>query len=59
MPKGTFIDYKDILFESKNFMVFSDYETYLKSLYGDYMKLPPIEKQVAHHTFKAYWREEK
>ena len=31
------------------------YEQWLKSFYGDYMKLPPIEKQVTHHTFEAYY----
>lgn len=27
-------------------------DQYLKSLYGDYMKLPPIEQQKSHHNFK-------
>jgi len=26
-------------------------DSYLRSLYGDYMKLPPIEKQKSHHKF--------
>ncbi len=26
-------------------------DLYLSTLYGDYMKLPPIEKQVTHHDF--------
>lgn len=33
-----------------------DYNTYLKQLYGDYMQLPPIEKRVTHHSFKAVWK---
>ena len=24
--------------------------------YGNYMQLPPKEKQVAHHSFNAYWK---
>ena len=27
----------------------SDYDAYLRNVYGDYMQLPPIEKQVGHH----------
>lgn len=30
------------------------YDKYLNSLYGNYMKLPPIEKQVTHHKFDAW-----
>lgn len=42
-------------FEDRQFMLFKDYDEYLSNGYGDYMKLPPKEKQVAHHSFKAYW----
>jgi lipopolysaccharide cholinephosphotransferase len=34
------------------------YDTYLSSLYGDYMQLPPEEKRMTHHDFVAYWNEE-
>lgn len=43
-------------FEDRKFMLFKDYDEYLKNGYGDYMKLPPVEKQVAHHSYKAYWK---
>lgn len=32
----------------------SDYDNYLRHIYGDYMQLPPEEKRVAHHL-KAYF----
>ena len=35
-------------FEGHSFSVFPDYDTVLKSGYGDYMQLPPIEKRVNH-----------
>ena len=43
-------------FEDRYFMLFENYDEYLKNGYGDYMKLPPKEKQVVHHVFKAYWK---
>lgn len=43
-------------FEDRKFMLFKDYDEYLKNGYGDYMKLPPVEKRVAHHSYKAYWK---
>ena len=46
-----------IKFEDREFMVMKDYKTYLTNGYGDYMKLPPKEKQVSHHAFKAWWKD--
>ena len=43
-------------FEDRVFKGFADYDEYLKNAYGDYMKLPPIEKQVSHHEFEAFWK---
>ncbi len=44
----------DLEFEGYMFKGFKNYEKYLSNLYGDYMKLPPKEKQISHHDFKAY-----
>ena len=33
--------------------VLKDYDQYLRNLYGDYMKLPPADKQVGHHYNKG------
>lgn len=30
------------------------YKELLEKMYGDYMKLPPVEKQVTHHDFVGY-----
>jgi len=32
------------------------YDNYLTCVYGNYMQLPPEDKRVSHHGFKAYWK---
>lgn len=41
-------------FEGELFDAVADYDNFLTNLYGDYMKLPPVEKQVTHHDFEAF-----
>ena len=43
-------------FEGRTFRIPIGYDLYLKQIYGDYMQLPPKEKQVTHHTFQAWWK---
>lgn len=43
-------------FENQQFRVMSGYDAYLRATYGDYMQLPPPEKRITHHAFKAYWK---
>lgn len=57
LPKKVFTDYIKLPFEGYEFNAVSEYDTYLSSIYGDYMTLPPIEKQVSHHTFTAYYKD--
>lgn len=52
-----FTEFIDLPFENYEFKGIADYDTYLKSNYGDYMALPPANKRIAHHTFKAYYKE--
>ncbi len=44
----------DYQFEDCVFKSVKDYDTFLSRCYGDYMKLPPKEKQVT-HDMEAYW----
>lgn len=58
LPKSVFANYVSLPFEGSEFKAISDYDKYLSSLYGEYMKLPPEEKRVSHHTFIAYYKTE-
>ena len=54
--KSNFDSYIDVEFEGEQFKAMIGYDNCLRNIYGDYMKLPPKEKQVSHHSFKAYWK---
>lgn len=43
-------------FEGHTFKMPKGYDEYLRHIYGDYMKLPPVEKQKTHHSFTAWWK---
>lgn len=49
-------DYVDVPFEGKFYKAVKGYDEYLTSIFGDYMQLPPKEKQVSHHKFQAFWK---
>ena len=54
VPQAVFADTVYVKFEGELFPAPIGYDTYLHSLYGDYMKDPPLEKQKTHHSFKSY-----
>lgn len=58
MPTDVFKNYREIKFEGYDFMCISDYDTYLRNTYGDYMVLPP-EDQRCRHNFPVYRIDEK
>ena len=43
-------------FEKGEFYIMEDYNTSLSHLYGDYMKLPPVEKRRSHDLNNYYWK---
>ena len=47
--KGELKDYT-VEFENLQVNTMSCYDTYLKNLYGDYMKLPPVEQRISHEA---------
>lgn len=56
VPSKWFDKTKDVEFEGKSYRAVSEYDALLKAMYGNWRELPPIEKQVTHHAFKAYWK---
>lgn len=44
-------------FEDRELCVMKGFDHCLCCGFGDYMQLPPVEKQVSHHSFKAYWKD--
>jgi lipopolysaccharide cholinephosphotransferase len=41
---------KEIEFETNKFLAPSNVDAYLKSIYGNYMMLPPEDKRSGHHA---------
>jgi len=57
LSSSVFLKSIDVLFEGKQFKAPIGYDEYLSSLYGDYMKLPPIDEQRPRHQIEAWWIE--
>ena len=51
-----FAETTEYSFEGRRYLGPVDADTYLTSIYGDYMTPPPPEKQVTHHSFTATWK---
>ena len=43
-------------FEDHEFYIMSGWDANLKSLYGDYMKLPPENQRESHDFNRYYWK---
>lgn len=50
------IDYIDCDFEGNKSMIIRNYDSVLKTIFGDYMQLPPVEKRISNHSMKVYWK---
>ena len=49
LPESLTKEYMNIEFEGHCFQIFNEYNTMLKCMYGDYMKLPPVEQRTYTH----------
>lgn len=56
LESGVFGDGVYCMFGDYSFRVPKNYDLYLKTMYGNYTELPPIEKQISHHSFHSYWK---
>lgn len=54
-PKSSMDSFVLHKFEKGEFYIMEDYNTSLSHLYGNYMKLPPVEQRVAHEINSFYW----
>lgn len=54
--KAKFLPRQKAKFEGKEFWISAGYDTYLRGLYGDYMKLPPEQDRVRKHDYVVYWK---
>lgn len=59
IPSAIFDTQIEVDFENYKFPAPQQYDLFLKSIYGDYMKLPPESERIPHHLCKCYWRTNK
>lgn len=55
--KDIFFPLKKAPFEDKQIFVYNDMDTYLKTLYGDYMKIPDVKDREKHLCLKLDFNE--
>ena len=48
-PRSIYDGVVEVEFEGRKYLAMKNYDEYLKIPFGDYMKLPPEEKRIAHH----------
>lgn len=56
-PKKYMDNFELHKFEKSKFYVMSGWDANLKSLYGNYMQLPPEDKRVSHDFNRYYWKD--
>ena len=61
-PLSSKVQQKDVVlpivsctFEGEERYIPKNFDEILSSIYGDYMKLPPVEERVYKHDFNAFW----
>lgn len=57
MPRDMFGVPSEVVFEGHKYPAPNQVDEFLKFHYGDYMKLPPIDKQVSNHSIHLYYKD--
>lgn len=57
VPASAFASFVELEFEGRRAKALAGWHIYLRNVFGNYMQLPPPEKRITHHSFKAYWKE--
>ena len=57
VKKSVFDEEIEAEFEGRVFKIPKFYDELLTALYGDYMELPPKEKQITHHKNNVFWKD--
>ena len=52
--KRVFNSFIELSFEGRKYKAPAGYDEWLRSFYGEYMQLPPANKRISHHSFKAF-----
>lgn len=55
VSKDLFLSQTEVIFEGDLYPAPQKYDYWLTKLYGNYMKLPPIEQREGHHVVNAYY----
>ncbi|MBO4235312.1 MAG: LicD family protein [Firmicutes bacterium] len=58
-PAKYFDEYIDIVFDGKKLRCLKEYDAMLRGYYGDYMQLPPEDKRVSGHSYRAFLKEDR
>lgn len=53
-PKEIFDFFVEVEFEGGKYKAPAGWDQWLTCFYKNYMELPPVEKRISHHLFKAY-----
>jgi lipopolysaccharide cholinephosphotransferase len=51
-PRTVFSEYINIQFEGNTFKIPKQYDTYLSTVYGNYMEIPPENKRITHRILE-------
>lgn len=57
LPAHVFSGQVNVSFEGGEYRAIAGWHEYLSAIYGDYMIIPPLDKQVPSHALNACWKD--